>query len=47
MPLDIPVLETPRLRLRGFTPADFEPLVGFYASAVSATYGGPCGRDEA
>lgn len=47
MPLDIPVFETPRLRLRGFRPDDFEPFVGFYASEISATYGGPCGRDEA
>lgn len=45
--IHIPTLDTPRLRLRAFRQTDFEPMVGFFAHPVSATYGGPCPRDEA
>lgn len=43
----IPRFTSERLVLRAFTPADFEPLAAFFADPVSASYGGPCGRDEA
>jgi RimJ/RimL family protein N-acetyltransferase len=45
--LTIPEFESERLRFRAFTQADFEPMAAFFASPVSATYGGPCGRDDA
>lgn len=45
--LDIPSFETDRLMLRPFRPADFERLAQFYAHPASATYGGPCSRDDA
>lgn len=43
----IPSFETTRLRLRPFTEADFAPMAAFFASPVSASYGGPCDRVEA
>ncbi|MBT9459350.1 MAG: GNAT family N-acetyltransferase [Burkholderiaceae bacterium] len=45
--LSIPSLNSERLLLRGFRPADFEGMAAFFAHPVSATYGGPCSRDEA
>lgn len=47
MPYAIPTLDSDRLLLRAFTQADFEPMAAFFANPVSATYGGPCARDEA
>jgi RimJ/RimL family protein N-acetyltransferase len=44
---EIPELETPRLRLRAFREADFEPLAGFFASDLSHHFGGPCSRADA
>ncbi len=38
--IDIPVLETERLVLRGFTPADHAPLCAFYADARTARFVG-------
>jgi RimJ/RimL family protein N-acetyltransferase len=43
----IPTLESERLILRAFTQNDFDPMAGFFADPVSASYGGPCQRDEA
>ncbi|WP_271008018.1 GNAT family N-acetyltransferase [Paucibacter sp. B51] len=43
----IPSFESDRLRLRPFAEADFEGMARFFADPVSASYGGPCGRDEA
>ena len=43
----IPCFESARLRLRPFTEADFEPMAAFFASPVSASYGGPCDRVDA
>ncbi len=43
----IPILETERLVLRGFTSADFEPMATFYADPISKFYGGPCNRADA
>ncbi|MBO9402283.1 GNAT family N-acetyltransferase [Shimia sp. R9_3] len=43
--LNIPVIETERLRLRAPQLSDLEPMVAFYASDRSAFVGGP--RDEA
>ncbi len=43
----IPTLESERLLLRAFTQDDFEPMAAFYADPVSASYGGPCQREEA
>ena len=43
----IPTLESERLVLRAFRQDDFEPMAAFFADPVSATYGGPCARDEA
>jgi RimJ/RimL family protein N-acetyltransferase len=37
----IPVLETRRLRLRGFAPGDVESFAGFYASDAARFVGGP------
>lgn len=45
--LAIPRFESERLLLRPFCEADFDGLAAFFAHPVSATYGGPCGRDEA
>lgn len=45
--LQIPRFETERLWLRPFREADFDGLARFFASPVSATYGGPCAREEA
>ncbi|MEL6860106.1 MAG: GNAT family N-acetyltransferase [Pseudomonadota bacterium] len=46
--LEIPVLETDRLRLREFRPAsDFEPYADFYASDGTRFYGGPLNREQA
>ncbi len=47
MSITIPVFETDRLILRAFTQADFEPMAAFFADPVSATYGGPCDREDA
>lgn len=47
MNITVPVFETPRLILRAFRPDDFEPMAAFFASPVSATYGGPCDREDA
>ena len=48
MPLDIPTLTTPRLRLTAFDEArHFEGVAAFFADPVSATYGGPCDRQDA
>ena len=44
--LDIPEMETERLRLRAPKPEDFEPLVDFYAGERSRFVGGPLRRDE-
>ena len=45
--LNIPEFKSARLRLRAFTPDDFEPMAQFFASEVSRPYGGPCSRDDA
>lgn len=46
--LDIPVLETERLILRGPEQQDFEPLAGFFADKErSWGFGGPMNRTEA
>lgn len=42
-----PTIESERLLLRPFVPADFEPMAEFYGGEVSRFYGGPCRRDEA
>jgi RimJ/RimL family protein N-acetyltransferase len=47
MTTPIPTLESERLVLRAFTPGDFEPMAAFFADPVSASYGGPCNREEA
>ncbi|MGM0583773.1 MAG: GNAT family N-acetyltransferase [Pseudomonadota bacterium] len=44
--LDIPELETDRLRLRAPALSDFEALVDFYAGPRSRFVGGPLRRDE-
>jgi RimJ/RimL family protein N-acetyltransferase len=46
MTLTIPTLESERLILRAFRESDFEAMAAFYASPVSATYGGPCNRED-
>jgi ribosomal-protein-alanine N-acetyltransferase len=43
----IPVLDTPRLTLRGWRLADFEPFAALYASDRSALIGGPVAREKA
>lgn len=43
----IPVFESERLLLRAFTQSDFEPMAAFFADPISASYGGPCQRDDA
>ena len=43
----IPVFESERLLLRAFRQSDFEPMAAFFADPVSASYGGPCQRDDA
>ncbi len=46
--LNIPVLETERLILRGHEPQDFEPMAAFYANAERASgFGGPLSREDA
>jgi RimJ/RimL family protein N-acetyltransferase len=46
--LDIPVLETERLILRGPLDSDFEPIAAFFADAArSWGFGGPLPRTEA
>ena len=46
--MDVPVLETARLVMRGFTEADFESYAAASAdSAVQRYLGGPVGRDRA
>lgn len=47
MPSPIPTLESRRLILRPFQPADFEPMAAFFSDPVSTYYGGTCGRDDA
>ncbi len=47
MTFAIPSFTSDRLVLRAFTQVDFEPMAAFFADPVSASYGGPCGRDEA
>ena len=47
MSITVPTYETERLILRAFRPEDFEPMAAFFASPVSATYGGPCDREDA
>lgn len=42
--VEIPEVETPRLRLRAPAPADFEAVAGFLASDRAAFVGGPLGR---
>ena len=45
---DSPVLETPRLRLRGWTESDFEPYAGMMADADVARFiGGAMARNDA
>lgn len=44
---DIPIVETPRLRLRAPLASDFEPYVQFRMSARAADVGGPFTRSEA
>jgi len=39
--IQVPVLETQRLRMRALDLADFEPLAAFYASDRAAFVGGP------
>ncbi|MDT9001801.1 GNAT family N-acetyltransferase [Paucibacter sp. APW11] len=43
----LPRFRSERLQLRPFEAQDFDGLAAFFAHPVSATYGGPCGRDEA
>lgn len=43
----IPTFESERLVLRAFVQSDFEPMATFFADPVSASYGGPCQRDDA
>ncbi len=43
----VPVIETERLRLRGFETADFEPFVAYFATERAAFTGGPLTRDLA
>jgi RimJ/RimL family protein N-acetyltransferase len=43
----IPVLDTPRLTLRGWQLADFAPFAALYASERSKLIGGPIDRDKA
>jgi len=45
--ISVPVIETERLILRSPQESDFEPLAAFYASARSATVGGPLSRELA
>jgi RimJ/RimL family protein N-acetyltransferase len=46
--IDIPVLETERLRLRAWREDDLDPLAAFYASDANARFvGGVCARDDA
>jgi len=45
--LDVPALETERLRLRAFRAEDFQAEAAFYATERSAGVGGPKARDEA
>jgi len=45
--VNVPTLESERLILRPFKEADFEPMADFYASDISAFYGGPCDREDA
>lgn len=48
MLLDIPTLTTERLRLLAFDEGrHFEGVAAFFADPVSATYGGPCDRQDA
>ncbi|QDL55045.1 GNAT family N-acetyltransferase [Rhodoferax aquaticus] len=47
MTFTIPTLESDRLLLRAFRESDFDTMAAFYASPVSATYGGPCNREDA
>ena len=47
MKVDIPVIETERLILRGHKASDFEPFVQFTASDRSKGVGGPATRAEA
>lgn len=44
---DIPVIETPRLRLRGWRESDHAALAAFFASEASRFVGGPVSGDEA
>lgn len=46
LPLDIPILETDRLRLRMLTLGDLEAEADFYASERSAGVGGPKEKRE-
>ena len=43
----IPVIDTPRLRLRGPEAADFDTFAGFMASPRAARVGGPVSRAQA
>ena len=46
--IDIPVLETGRLRLRGWIPEDYDPFAEFYADPVASRFvGGPRDREAA
>ncbi len=47
MPLDIPVIETDRLILRGPKESDLEPMVAFGASERARFLGGPYDREQA
>lgn len=47
MTAPIPTFESERLVLRAFAPDDFESMATFFADPVSASYGGPCQRDDA
>ncbi|MEM7506881.1 MAG: GNAT family N-acetyltransferase [Pseudomonadota bacterium] len=46
LPIDIPVVETERLRLRAPSEADLETEAAFFATDRSAFVGGPLVRDE-